>query len=123
MIEVAGMEFIDNINVKQAEVNKEKEIQLLCNIMIVYLQCFRINHRDIYQELRSLVIFQILSSDSEERIIGTRRAVMIEVAGMEFIDNINVKQAEVNNSLAAMVDMEAMVKPGEGDPTVKDSSE
>ena len=28
MIEVAGMEFIDNINVKQAEVNKEKEIQL-----------------------------------------------------------------------------------------------
>ena len=91
--------------------------------MIVYLKCFRINHRDIYQELRSLVIFQILSSDSEERIIGTRRAVMIEVAGMEFIDNINVKQAEVNNSLAAMVDMEAMVKPGEGDPTVKDSSE
>ena len=49
---------------------------------------------------------------------------MIEVAGMEFIDNINVKQAEVNNSMAAMVtDMEAMVKPGEGDPPVKDSSE
>ena len=47
---------------------------------------------------------------------------MIEVAGMEFIDNINVKQAEVNNSMAAMVDMEAMVKPGEGDPAVKDSS-
>ena len=66
VIEVAGMEFIDNINVKQAEV---------------------------------------------------------KVAGMEFIDNINVKQAEVNNSMAAMVtDMEAMVKPGEGDPAVKDSS-
>ena len=49
---------------------------------------------------------------------------MIEVAGMEFFDNINVKQAEVNNIMAAMVtDMEAMVKPGEGDPTVKDSSE
>ena len=67
-------------------------------------------------------MFQILSSDSEERIIVTSRAV-IEVAGMEFIDNINVKQAEVNNIMAAMVtDMEAMVKPGEGDPTVKDSS-
>ena len=92
-------------------------------------------YSDIYQEL------QILSSDSEERIIVTRRAVIevagiefidninvkqaeVKVAGMEFIDKINVKQAEVNNIMAAMVtDMEAMVKPGEGDPTVKDSSE